>query len=483
MRLRLSYFIIFIIAGVSLLGTSCKKQVQTLSTGGVLSFSTDTLTFDTVFTSLGSFTTWLKIYNTNSEEISISSISLLHGSTSYFRLNINGAAGNTATNVKIAPNDSIYVFATVLVDPTTATNPFLITDSLVANLNGKNFYLPFEAFGQNAHYIVGDTLDTQTWVNDLPYVIIHSAQVNPGQTLTINPGCHIYMHQDSRLIVEGTLTAKGTNTDSIVFLGDRLDRAYFGYQGYPGEWGGLYFTPYSAGSVLDNVKIENCGNSALNAIPAAIQTTLDSVNDPAHPQLTLTHTIIENSIGYGILNFGGTVIASNCLVNTCGAWCFANIQGGLDSIVNCTFVCYGTDKVDHSQYGTVALLNYFQIDDTHYTPGNLNAVFRNCIIYGSMENELYCDQQSGAVANITLDHCLAKADSIAGFVSNLNASCKLDQDPLFNNYATWDYTLKTGSPAIGYGVVVSLIDDLVGNSRPHGSVGSGYDLGCYQNKF
>lgn len=178
MRQRLSYFITFIIVAITVVSVSCKKQMPILTTGGVLSFSTDTLTFDTVFTSIGSYTTWVEIYNTQGEEVNISSIYMKHGTSSYFRLNINGAPGNTATNVKIAAHDSIYVFATVLVDPTNAASPFLITDSLVATLNGQNFYVSFEAFGQNAHYFVGDTLNTQTWNDDLPYVIIHSAAID-----------------------------------------------------------------------------------------------------------------------------------------------------------------------------------------------------------------------------------------------------------------------------------------------------------------
>lgn len=475
MQFRLSYFIIFIIAGITILSASCKKQIQTRNTGGNLSFSTDTLTFDTVFTSLGSFTTWLKIYNPNSEQVSISSIRMLHGSSTYFRLNIDGAAGNTATNVKIAPNDSIYVFATVLVDPTNTATPFLISDSLVATLNGKDYYVPFEAYGQNAHYFVGDTLDTQTWIPDLPYVIIHSSQVNPGQTLTIKPGCRIYMHQDSRLIVEGTLLAKGTSSDTIVFQGDRLDRAYFGYQGYPGEWGGLYFTPYSQGSVLDYVNLENGGNTALNAPAAVIETVLDSVNDHSHPQLTITHSLIQNSLGDGIYNYAGTVVASNCLINTCGGWCFDNQYGGFDSLVNCTFVCYGTDKVDHTQYGTGLIVNYYVDANYNHIPNNLNAVMRNCIVYGSLENELICDYASGAAANLTIDHCLIKADSIASFVNNQHNI--LSKDPQFVNSTTWDYHLKAGSPAIGAGMSASgLTDDLEGNTRLPGNP---YDLGCY----
>jgi len=477
MRFRISQNLNVLILITLVLLFSCKKNQTVLGTGGKLLFSVDTLTFDTVFTQMGSFTTLVKIYNPQAQEVNIANIKLQRGSASFFHLNIDGASGNTANNVKIAAFDSIYVFATVNIDPNNAQSPFLITDSLIATLNGNPFVLPMEAYGQNANYVVDSVLQNATWSPGLPYVIIHSAQVAANQTLTIKPGCRIYMHADSRLIVSGSLLAKGSVSDSIIFQGDRLDRAYFGYAGYPGEWGGLYFDPHSFGSVLDYVLIENCGNGALNAPLAAVETVLDSVNNPLQPQLTLLHTVIQNSIGYGILNFGGTVVASNCLINTCGSWCMANLAGGTDSFTNCTFVNYGTDKVDHSQYGTVALLNYLDTGSAYnqYIPGNLNAVLRNCIIYGSLENELYCDMKPGANLNINLQACLAKADSIPSFVKN--NLCQLNKDPMFKNVATWDYHYTAGSPAIDAGVTVPLTDDLEGKPRPHGSA---YDLGCYE---
>jgi hypothetical protein len=55
--------------------SSCKKDTF-LMNGGTLSFSTDTLKFDTVFTSLGSVTRSFKIYNTNNKRVKINQIKL-----------------------------------------------------------------------------------------------------------------------------------------------------------------------------------------------------------------------------------------------------------------------------------------------------------------------------------------------------------------------------------------------------------------------
>ncbi|MBS1689440.1 MAG: hypothetical protein JSS96_12000, partial [Bacteroidetes bacterium] len=115
MRIRLSYFILLIAVGLTLLA-ACKKD-RVLTSGGSLRFSVDTLTFDTVFTAEGSFTMNFKIYNPQGEKIVLSSIGMQQGSKSYFHLNVDGFSGNSLSNITIQPHDSIYVFATVNINP------------------------------------------------------------------------------------------------------------------------------------------------------------------------------------------------------------------------------------------------------------------------------------------------------------------------------------------------------------------------------
>ena len=224
---------------------SCKKETL-LQTGGELRFSTDTLSFDTVFTQYASFTLSIKIYNPQNQKIKVGSVRLEQGDQSFFSLNVDGVSGNRVTDIDVAANDSFYVFATVRIDPTNENNPFIIEDRLIATLNGAEFSIPVYAYGQNAHYYTASLISQNTtWVNDKPYVIVKNAMVDSGVTLTIQPGCKIYMNQDARFFVWGNIIAEGTKQDSIIFQGNRLDRAYFGYEGYPGEWGGFYFFPSS----------------------------------------------------------------------------------------------------------------------------------------------------------------------------------------------------------------------------------------------
>jgi hypothetical protein len=478
MRIRLSSALFFLMSVFAFCTEiSCRKEKKILTSGGELRFSDDTLKFDTVFTAAGSFTTGILIYNPQNQDIVLSSVRM-QNSNSYFSLNVDGFKGSNVTDIRIAPRDSVYVFATVNIDPNDKRTPFVVTDSLVATLNGRNFYVPFTAYGQNARYIIDSVIRTNViWDTTLPYVIINSMGIATGASLTLNPGCRVYMHQNSGVVVFGKLICNGTARDSVIFQGDRLDRRYFGYEGYPGEWGGIYFHSTSSGSRLRYTRLENCGNGALGN-PAAIWTTIDSNAASAEPQVRLENCIIKNSIGTGIYAQKSKITATNCLIHSTGGYALAIIQGGHDTFTNCTFANYGGTGLSHSTQGTVAILNFYRPDQNTIYYGDLYAAMRNCIVYGSLDSEIVCSAAPGAAAMLEMDHCLLKMGSVRESFIRFN-NCIFNQDPLFaNTDKEKDFRLKTGSPAIGKGnTSVAPITDITGRLRS-GSV----DIGCYQTE-
>lgn len=466
--------LLLLITAISFMNAGCKKE-KVLTSGGIITFSVDTLTFDTVFTAYASYTCSLKIFNPQDQKVTLSSI-MLEDPNSFFHININGIDGNTLKDIEIAANDSIYVFATVNINPKDQSNPYVIADRLIATLNGKEFSVPFIAYGQDAYYIDGEYLQSTTWKTDKPYVIIHSAAVDKNQTLLIPAGCKVYMNGDSRLLVLGTLKVLGTKEDSVVFQGDRLDRGYYGNEGYPGEWGGIYFDSFSTNNEIKFAVLKNCGNKALGAQPAAIQLS-PYYGTSNMPQLTISNTIIENSIGYGILSFQGYLKAENCLIHTCGAQALGILQGGKYEITNCDFVIYSTDKINHQQEPTVAILNYFKNDATNEVfASNLDANLKNCVIWGGLDDEFFTAKLDnvGADFHLTLDHCLIKTKEIQSYIANLGSI--LNIDPKFVDYANWDYRPQEGSPLIDAGVP-AVASDLNGKPRPNGTA---TDIGCYE---
>ncbi|MCB0700886.1 MAG: hypothetical protein H6551_10425 [Chitinophagales bacterium] len=491
MNYRQSLFLLIIVLGIAAV-TGCKKE-QLLVSGGELRFSVDTLLFDTVFTGRGNFTTSVKIYNPQSQKVNISSIRLKKNPDDCFTININGQASDAVTDVELAANDSMYVFATVNIDPNDSLMPFIRRDDLVATLNGKEYSIPFIAYGQNAYYLIDSVIeDDQTWKTDKPYVIMHNALVGENKTLTIPAGCKVYVHGDSRLYVAGTLKVNGTKGDSVVFQGDRLDRKYFGNEGYPGEWGGMYFTGTSKNNEMNYAVLKNCGGStklgSQKLTPAAIQLNQQDVFDGT-PQLIIRNSIIENSIGYGIVAFTSSLYAENCLINTCGAQCLAVVRGGGYLIKNCTFATYGTDKVSHIDEPSMAVLNYIDLGNNDIEVASLRFRMINSVVWGGLETE-FLAQGLGDIDNnpdlfdVQLNNCLFKAkDGVPERVKAID--CILNEDPLFEDPGGFNFRLKGNSPAVNSGrkppydnaEQTPPANDLDGKPRDPNSV----DMGCYEN--
>ena len=79
--------------------TSCRKPDTFFQGSTNLRFSVDTLVFDTVFTTVGSVTRRIKVYNDLNEDVKIDEIRLAKSSNSVYRLNIDGLQTNLANDV------------------------------------------------------------------------------------------------------------------------------------------------------------------------------------------------------------------------------------------------------------------------------------------------------------------------------------------------------------------------------------------------
>src|SRR5258706_14116202 len=169
--------------------TACRKDSFIISADARISISADTLKYDTVFPTAGSINQFFKIINENNQKLKLSSVKLMGGITSAFKINVDGISTTEATNIEIEANDSLYVFVQVNINPTAANLPFVIRDSIQVSYNGNKRWIQLEAWGQNAHFFRNREITTdEIWNNDLPYVILGYLHVNAGKKLTINKG-------------------------------------------------------------------------------------------------------------------------------------------------------------------------------------------------------------------------------------------------------------------------------------------------------
>jgi hypothetical protein len=234
---------------------SCKKDAYITSPDARLRISADSVKFDTVFTRTGSVTQSFKIVNENDQALKLSSIKLMGGPASAFKININGTATGQIKDLDVGANDSIYIFVSVLINPSTASLPFVISDSILVQYNNNQRWVQLEAYGQNAHFLQTASITTNTsWVNDLPYVILGSLRVAPDASLTIGPGVKVYAHANAPILVDGTLIVNGTYNNKVLFNGDRLDDPY---RNLPASWPGIFFTGTSKNNRLQFAEIKN----------------------------------------------------------------------------------------------------------------------------------------------------------------------------------------------------------------------------------
>lgn len=465
---------------------SCNPRISDFDTGALPYFSTDTISFDTVFTTIGSATHSFKVYNHSTKPMLISEISLAGGETSFFRLNIDGFSTVSENNVEIPPKDSLFIFVEVTVDPTNTNNPVLIKDSIVFDANGTLKDVKLIAFGQDVHLINGEIITTQTWVNDKPYLVYNSMAVDTGQTLTIEEGVCIYFHHQSSMIVWGTIIVNGTWGLPVIFQNDRLEPFY---QTIAGQWGTLYIDPISTGNIINHAVIRNS--------IAGIQ-----IGYPSNyniPDLELSNSFIMNTSYAGIYAFGADITCYNTVISNSAGAATALLRGGNYRFMHCSISnngVYGTNRSGPSVVitNTFTNLEYNDITgqyDYIQRDGDLTlADFNNSIIYGNLIHELQFSDNGLSMFNYQFNHCLIKAheDSVDRNDTDHYLAIILNEDPSFINDSDryhLNYRLDTLSPAKDTGdmaIIVTypqLSNDISGNSR---TMDGKPDLGAFERK-
>ena len=452
-----------------LLIISCKKDIFITSADAKLSTSVDSLHFDTVFTTTGSITKSFKINNTNNQKLKLSTVKLLHGQASAFKINVNGISSTQVNDIEIEANDSIYVFVTVKIDPNNNNLPFIVTDSVQINYNGNERFVALRAYGQNATFLNNETIEGNVnWNNNLPYVILGGLKINVAATLTLQKGCKIFAHANAPIIVEGTLISNGTKNERVIFTGDRLDEDY---KDLPASWPGIYFTGNSKDNVLQYTTIKNAYQAVMAEQPA--------IN--ANPKVVLRQCLIDNAFDAGIFCINSSLHADNCLISNCGS----NItikQGGEYNFTHCTVVSISNNFINHKN--PVLAINNFATQNGNTITANLNATFRNCIFWGDagfVENEITTNKQGNTAFDILIDRCLYRTTNDPANVI-LNNVIK-NQDPLFDsinvNKNIYNFrTTNIAAPGIAKGVITAFTEDLDGNNRNNGLP----DLGCYEKQ-
>ena len=457
---------------------SCEKENISSDPSLNITFSTDTVMFDTVFTAIGSSTQHFMIYNSNSYDLKISQIKLAGGASSFFRLNVDGVAADIVNDITIRRKDSLYVFVDVTVDPTNLSSPLVVTDSIIFTTNGNVQDVKLVAWGQDVHLFNADSIQSNTiFTNDKPYLVYNYLRVKPNVELKILAGAKLYFHNNAYLVVQGTLSVEGDYANPVVFEGDRLEMFY---RDKAGQWGGVWLMAGSRNSQIKWAQIRNAINGLI----------VDTCYTPALPTLKISNSVVENMSSIGLYARGSKIEADNCLFSNAGQVSVALTMGGDYKFYQCTIANYWGQYIYRK--GPALLLNNYYLYEKNgviqvAARDLVGASFSNCIIYGSRDQEVEVDnsykgQPVAASMVYYFDHCALKVSSDFSLTDPTKYKNVIKDNPKFKDPWKLNFQLDTLSPAKDKGLFnIATLYPIDLKNFSH-LMDAGPDLGAFERK-
>lgn len=477
--------------------SACRKDVAFNRGNAVLQFSADTIFLDTVFTSIGSSTRQLRVFNPTANNLLISRIRLGRGPQSFFRLNINGQSSKDLRDVEILARDSIYIFIEVTTD-VMGSLELLYTDSIIFETGNSFQNVQLVTLARDAYFHYPDSVLSisqdpfpplllpykfvncnTTWRNDKPHVVYGYAVIADGCELAIEAGTQVHFHSGAGIWVAngGTLKVDANNMgnyeDPVVFQGDRLEPFY---KEIPGQWGGvlggIFFQGGSVDNVMRNAVVKN----------ATIGIRLDS-NSAAMPNVLLSNVRIWNHSRVGLYGGFGNLQAENLVVANCGLYAFYALGGSYD-FKHCTFANYWNQSSRSTP--AIGLTNFFEFDRQIFVRELRKAYFGNCIVYGANESEFGVAAAPGGLCEYQFNTGLMRLnpnpDNQSYNVNDPNRfnQVLLNQNPFFVDVAKNIFEPDSLSPAVNFGNTqdgASVPFDIKQQLRSFGGLP---DLGAYE---
>lgn len=440
-----------------LFSEGCKDDVDISgSESARLSFTNDTILFDTLLTSRGSITRRFRIYNNNREAIRISLIRVAGGERSPYSLIVNGKTGNSIEDEILLGKDSLLVLVSALIDPTVRTTPFLVKDSLFIEWNGNQEKIRMIAWGQNANFLSGDIICDETWTADLPYVIAGDILIDSLCSLTIEKGSHIYFDKDVSIFVKGSLIVNGDSGQHVLFRNSRLDESY---EISPGQWDGIYFLEGSNNNYIQYATIENGISGLRIGTPDA-----DTI-----PDLEVKNTIIRHMSQTAVQAYTSDAYFENCLFYNAGQSILFHAAGGSYSYIHCTMSNFPNFFVGESPAYVFA--DNLILNNNQTLVEELQFEIVNSILWGEGENELLISISNEATARAWIYNNI-----IRGSQSIDNNFFSLQNNfPGFQEAVSFNFKPDSSSRAVDAGVVGLVNIDIEGKLRDELP-----DIGAYE---
>ncbi len=318
---------------ILLLAACTDDESFSTSRADILSFATDTVKMDTVFSKVPAATKSFWIYNNSADGIRCSKVALEKGNQTGFRVNVDGEylsaeRGFQLNDIEVRKGDSIRVFIELTSPEQGKVEPNLIEDNLLFQLeSGVQQRVNLNAWSWDAikisNYVVSGT---QEFSSERPIVVYGGIKVDSTANLILNEGATLFFHSGAGIDIYGQLTCKGTAEKPVTLRGDRLDRMfdYLPYDLISGQWKGLHFYSSSFNNQLKFTDI----HSAFDGIVCDSSSTQTL-------KLLMENSTVHNCQGYGVKAENSVVgLIASQITNTLHDC--VNLNSGFTEIRNCT---------------------------------------------------------------------------------------------------------------------------------------------------
>ena len=378
--------------------TACSDDDSfTMSRSNLLTFSTDTVKMDTVFSTIGSSTYTFWVYNKSGDGIRLNTVRLQNGNQTGFRVNVDGTyldnqMGAVVNDLEVRKGDSIRVFVELTAAETRQTEPLLVEDDLIFALeSGIEQKVHLRSHAWDAQHVRDLVVSRDTVIESVKPIVIYGdgIKVDSGAVLTVR-NTTLFFHDGAGMTVRGTL-----KTENVVMRGDRLDHMfdYLPYDRVSGQWQGIVFEEPSTNNVLTDTEIRNA-MTAVRVDSTALDTTVQ--------RLTMTRCIVHNAKGEGVVSVNSYIGLYYCqLTNTYGN-CLA-VYGGKADIDHCTLAQFYPFAADRG----FALV----FSDAH----DLKLECKNTIVTGYADDEVMLyrsDDDSTRILEYHFSDCLLRTPAV-----------------------------------------------------------------------
>ena len=310
----------FFIMTLALLLSACTNNDSfTTDRSHRLTFQSDTIRLDTLFSAVPSVTYGFWVHNHSGDGVRISTVRLEHGNQTGFRVNVDGSFLNpVAQDLEVRQGDSLLVFVEITSRENGLLEPQLVEDNLLFTLeSGVEQRVNLRTWSWDAEKLTDLVVDHDMTIESERPVVVYGSGISvaEGAVLTLR-NTQLFFHDDAGLQVKGQLVA-----EDCLFRGDRLDHmfSYLPYDRVSGQWRGISVQDEGSYCTMTRCEVRN----AWDAIRA------DST------RVELYDCVLHNNRGYGLYAANSDVVLSNCQLSNAEGDCLS-LHGSTAQVDHCT---------------------------------------------------------------------------------------------------------------------------------------------------